>query len=269
MSANPAPARPLPGPPESEWDGVAAGWAEEAGAPLWRRHSDLVNARLLTRRLGPPVGHLLKTDLFDEFTAQGLYPLLSRHARRVTGIDVSPLVVKGAKARHPGLDAVTADVRRLPFPDAAFDAVVSNSTLDHFEGPADVAAALAQIRRVMAPGGRLLITLDNPLNPLLALRNRLPAAAGRRLRGVDYPVGWTCGPRRLRALLREAGFAVEGQGAVMHGPRVLLSPPGRGAGSRAGERALAAMAAAERLERLPTRYLTGHFVAAWATAEEE
>jgi SAM-dependent methyltransferase len=247
------------------WDKVATGWPANVPTPLWRRHSDGVNEQLLDRWLAEPVERILKTDLFDEFTAAGVYPALRRHAREVTGIDVSPRVVEGALARHAGLEAVAADVRHMPFADASFDAVFSNSTLDHFDDASEVAAALRQIRRVMVSGGRLVITLDNPWNPLLAVRNRLPQATTHRLRGVDYGVGWTCGPRRLRGLLEEAGFSVQREGAVMHGPRVLLGPADRLSPARAA-RVLSGFLAAERLERLPTRYLTGHFVAAAATA---
>lgn len=77
---------------------------------------------------------------------------------------------------HPDFESrqVVADLRSLPFDDATFDAVVCVSTLDHVgmdnseygstEPPSDdpdseVARALAELRRVMRPGGELLITV--------------------------------------------------------------------------------------------------------------
>jgi len=132
---------------------------------------------------------------------------------------------------------------------------VSNSTLDHFPALAEVETAVRELHRVLAPGGLLVLTLDNPWNPLVALRNALPFGPLARIGLVPYYVGATCGPRRLRRLLGEAGFLVEELGAVLHVPRVAaraLRPP------------LRLLVAAERLGRWPTRYLTGQFVAARA-----
>jgi ubiquinone/menaquinone biosynthesis C-methylase UbiE len=119
-----------------------------------------------------------------------------------------------ATARHPGLCGVAADVRRLPFADASFDVVVSNSTLDHFAA-ADIATSLAEPRRVLRPDGHLLLTLDNAANPLIGLRNALPFAVWRRLRIVPYYVGATLGPCELRRALAAAGFEIVEEGAVM------------------------------------------------------
>ena len=105
---------------------------------------------------------------------------------------------------------------------------------------------------MLAPGGLAVLTLDNPWNPLVALRNALPARP-RAL--VPYYVGVTLGPRALRAALTTAGFAVEELAAMLHAPRLAvraLRPP------------LQLLLAAERLERWPTCFLTGQFVAARA-----
>ena len=233
-------------------------------APLWRLHSDAVNKRLLERWLPGSVDSLLKTDLYDESVSGGLYPLLAGRAQRVVGIDVSAQVAALARERHRGIEATLADVRALPFEPGSFDGVVSNSTLDHLADESQVARALAEMARVLRVGGHLVITLDNPLNPLLAVRNRLPAATATRLRrGFPYEAGWTCGPRRLRALLGEAGLEVRAQTAILHAPRALVALRDRGSPG-ADRRALRLLRAAEALERLPTRYLSGHFIAAHA-----
>ncbi len=60
---------------------------------------------------------------------------------------------RGMLARVPeGIQAVYARAEALPFPDAAFDAAVLGEALHHF---ADPEAALSQLARVLAPGGRL------------------------------------------------------------------------------------------------------------------
>jgi SAM-dependent methyltransferase len=243
------------------WGGVVEAFPRANGHLGLRGYSDAVNVRLLEGWLPRHVeGRLLKTDLFDEAVGAGLAPALERRAGAVLAIDMSATVVQAALRRYPGLDGRRADVRRLPFEDGAFAAVLSNSTLDHFDSLAETGMALAELRRVLAPRGRLLVTLDNRANPLVALRNALPYGALSRLGLVPYPPGATAGPRGLRRLLCEAGFEVERLGAVMHVPRVLmraLAPLGE-------ERVLRPLVACEGLGRLPTRYLTGQFVAALA-----
>ena len=238
------------------------------GPPAWRLQSDAVNERLLSRWLRPGLGVLLKTDLYDEAVSPGLYPAL-RDFARVVGIDLSPEVVAAATRRHPGLDGSVADVRLLPFESGSFDAVFSNSTLDHLGDRYQVELAVAELARVMRPGARLVITLDNPLNPLVAIRNHLPRRMERwARRGFGYRPGWTCGPRRLRALLGAHGLEVRAQTAILHAPRALvaLANP-RTAAARA--RLARTLLAAERLEAGPTRYVTGHFVAALAVRAGE
>jgi SAM-dependent methyltransferase len=241
-----------------------------AGGTLWRAHSDAVNARLLERWLPAEAGlRILKTDLFDEAVAPGVYPLLAERAARVVGIDISPAVVAAAARRYPGLEALVADVRRLPFAEGTFDVVVSVSTLDHFETAADLEAGLAELRRVLVPGGTLVVTLDNGRNPVVALRNRLPLGILRRAGVVPYFVGATYGPQRLQRVLVESGFDVKEVTVVLHCPRALAvlgsSLLEGGAGETGRRRYLRFLRGFERLERAPTRSLTGYFAAARAT----
>lgn len=250
------------------WDEVVEGWKGKRRDALWRAHSDAVNAALLARWLPPRPLRLLKTDLFDEAVSDGLYPLLASRAASVTGIDVSPLTVRAARERYPDLDAMPADVRDLPFADGEFDVIVSNSTLDHLDSLAELRAGVAELHRVLAPGGDLLITLDNGANPIVALRNLLPFAVLRRLGIVPYYVGVTCGGRRFRGILSERGFEVREQTVIMHCPRVLAVAAARllerHAGLAAQRRHLRWLLRFERLARWPTRSLTGYFVAARA-----
>jgi SAM-dependent methyltransferase len=140
------------------------------------------------------------------------------------GMDLSPSVARAAHKRNPGLAAICADVCHLPFADGVFGAVVSNSTLDHFHTPDEVLVSLREIFRVLEPGGRLLLTMDNPVNPTIALRNALPIALLNRIGLVPYFVGATFGARKLRALLEQAGFQVLETGSLMHCLRVLAVP---------------------------------------------
>jgi SAM-dependent methyltransferase len=261
-----APSSPLRETPY--WDAVASEWAGQDRQRLWRVHADAVNVALLERWLPPgEIGRLLKTDAFDEAVGEGLASFLGQRAA-VTLMDVSAVILEAASRRYPDVEAVCADARALPFEDGCFDLVLSNSTLDHFPTFADVERGLAELYRVLRPGGTLILTLDNLANPLVALRNALPFGLVRRLHLVPVYVGASCGPRRMRGMLDAAGFRIEETTAVMHAPRVIAVPLcglfDRRFGQRGGERLLSALAAWEQLERLPTRFVTGHFVAARA-----
>jgi SAM-dependent methyltransferase len=225
----------------------------------------MVNRMLLERWLPAGLESVLKTDLFDECVSEGLYPELALHAGRVAGIDVEPAVVAGAGRRHRGLVGKVADIRALPFAEESFDAVVSNSTLDHLEAVEEVETALGEIHRVLSPGGRLVLTVDNPYNPLVAVRNALPPAIARAVRPTLYRSAWTCGPRALDSLLRRSGFDVLETTAILHFPRVVVAAAGTRPPDPAQRRlVLAILRRAEALGRLPTRFMTAHFIAALA-----
>ena len=248
------------------WNKIAGLWTEKPPQTLWRLHSDKVNIGLLMRWMSEDrVEHLLKTDLFDEALTDGLYPLLTSRAKNVVGIDLSMTVVSAARSRYAGLRMTAADVRSLPFADGVFDTIVSNSTLDHFRSSDEIVQSLGECHRVLRSGGRLLITLDNLVNPVIALRNALPFRLLTRLGLVPYYVGATFGPRRLRRTLQELGFEVLEVGTVMHCPRVfavaIASILKRYGTARTQERFLHTLLGFERLSKLPTRFLTAHFVA--------
>jgi len=239
------------------------------GAPLWRQYSDAVNRRLLERWLpSERVERIVKTDLFDEACGEGLFPLLRSHADLVFGVDVAHSTARAAAVCDPRLRVAVSDVRQMPFPNNSIDVVVSNSTLDHFTDISSLHLALGEVHRVLRPGGRLLITLDNPWHPILALRYRVPVAWLLRAGLVPYESGRTLGPGALREALFAAGFEVTDASAVMHFPRVLVAQLGRIFATRRRadlERMLLTFLMAwEPLHRLPSRYLTGHFVAALA-----
>jgi len=260
------------------WDGVGKAWKNTRPDRLWREYTDRLQIALLDRWLESPSPHpggvqptALKTDLFDEVAGRGLVSHLSTKGYCTTGIDISPVVVAEALRRNPKLHAQVADVRTLSFADASFDLIYSGSTLDHFATVADIAQAMQELVRVLRPAGRLLLTLDNPLNPLVWLRNGPLLNLLCRWGIVPYAVGATLGPKRLANLVRESGLEVLHTAAILHCPRVLaVWRAGRleGQTAAAQERFLASLARWECFEQWPTRFVTGHFTAILAVKRE-
>ena len=220
-----------------EWEAMAGVWLGGTPSTLWRAHSDAVNGRLVAAWLDGRLGAVLKTDLFDEAVSPGLVAALAPRASSVTGVDVSPQIVAAARQRFPELTAVEADVRTLPFADASFDTVISNSTLDHFDHADEIERSLAELARVLAPGGRLLVTLDNPRNPIVAV--------GKALRGHGLNRAWAGvggGAARM-------GLAPYYVGATLSGPALAATLEADGARGRAHRRRRPCSAPARRARR--------------------
>ena len=86
----------------------------------------------------------------------------------VLGVDLSPEMVKEAKTlagTRENLAFEVADVEHLPFPDGRFTAVLCSNAFHHYPDPE---GAVAEMARVLAPGGRL--ALGDATSDLLAAR---------------------------------------------------------------------------------------------------
>ncbi len=81
---------------------------------------------------------------------------LARLAHTARGVDLSEGML--AHARTRGLDVTQADATHLPFPDASFDIAVSFKVMAHVE---DVRTALAEMARVVRPGGYVAVEFYN------------------------------------------------------------------------------------------------------------
>ncbi|MFE8948817.1 class I SAM-dependent methyltransferase [Streptomyces sp. NPDC007856] len=105
-----------------------------------------------------------------------------RPALRVTGVDLTPAMVRMAGGRLPGA-VVRADSRRLPFRTGTFQAVTSIWLLHLLQDAADVRAIVAECARVLRPGGVFVTTVDkaaahdvgSDIDAVLAARPRRPA----------------------------------------------------------------------------------------------
>jgi SAM-dependent methyltransferase len=76
----------------------------------------------------------------------------------IAGVDLSPGVVKVARGRQPDLEFEVADMCDLPAADAQLAGIVAFYSVIHLPRPR-VPRALAEFRRVLAPGGALLIAM--------------------------------------------------------------------------------------------------------------
>ncbi len=112
---------------------------------------------------------------------------------RPAGVEISTVMVEQGQARWgDGVDLHVADVAAMPFENASVDGLLSVNTIYFWPDPA---AALREIRRVLRPGGRLVLGVRRRAFLLLS-----PVTwFGFRLYSV----------RQLEQLLREAGFAAE------------------------------------------------------------
>ncbi len=261
-------ARDLMGTPApADWEAIGRQLETFPARSLWRTYCDALNRRWLEKQLrGEKFDAAVKTDAFDEAVGDGVYPVLQKVAGRLYAMDVSASTCRLAAGRCSGLLPVACDVRKLPFDEDLFDLVVSLSTLDHFTSISEMEAALRCLHRVLRPGGRLLITLDNLSNPLVWLRNSLPPRILQKVGLVPFPVGATLHPGQLRALLEKVGFEVQDLTTLMHVPRApvvaLAALLDRLDESFFRSLCCRAWLSLELLSQLPTSRWTGNYVAA-------
>lgn len=131
-------------------------------------------------------------------------------AGRVVGLDLSDSMLALSRQRHAGLATnrrlsfLKADAARLPFADGTFDVAVSTQVYEYVP---DVPAALAEVYRVLRPGGRVLI-LDTDWDSIVW-------AGGDQARMQRMLEAWVDRfadphlPRSLSWQLQRAGFHLE------------------------------------------------------------
>lgn len=176
-----------------EYDRLARDYDER-----WRRYLDA--SIDMTLPLLPPLGSARVLEV-----ACGTGLVLERlaacdGAARLTGVDISRGMLEAAAARLGDRARLArADAHALPFESASFDTVVCVSSVHYFARPA---AALGEMRRVLAPGGRLVVTdwcrdyfWCRVLDRLLPLLGRAHAR--------------TLGSDELAGLLESAGLRID------------------------------------------------------------
>ncbi|MHB8875158.1 MAG: class I SAM-dependent methyltransferase [Myxococcaceae bacterium] len=136
-------------------------------------------------------GHALGRVLDCGCGEGALLPSLSAAAREVSAVDLD---VRAADRlvqtlRLPNVSVLRANIDRLPFPDASFDAVFSADVLEHLPV---LEPGLAELRRVLKPGGSLFVS---------APTENLVYVVGRAVFGFQKPPDHYRSARDIERLL--------------------------------------------------------------------
>lgn len=202
------------------WEDEAQDWirfAREADVYAWKFNLpaflDLV----------PPSGALT----IDAGCGEGrVARLLLERGHQVVGVDSSPTLVDAARAGEPPVDARLCDAADMPFDDCVADLVVSFMTLQSVD---DLHAVVAEIGRVLAPGGQLCAAVVHPLNSLehagdYFTEHRYAWDGGRH--GIDMTFHDVHRPLGAYAQgLADAGLAIERLSEPVPGPELIAVHP--------------------------------------------
>ena len=131
-------------------------------------------------------------------------------AGRVAGLDVNPSMLAVARALPPvpgaPVEWLEADVVAMPLPTGSYDVVLCQQGLQQFP---DRPAALREMRRVLAPGGRLALTVWSALGGspgMAALVDALERHVGTEAANNRRAPFALADPGQVHALLTAAGF---------------------------------------------------------------
>jgi SAM-dependent methyltransferase len=196
------------------WADVGETFPDLGGAASTRYYADN-EQRLFTEHFPPLAGlKILKTDLWDEAKNTRILAWAALRGALAYGVDISEPTLTEARAafRVEPLRCAVSDVRELPFADHSFDAIYSMGTIEHFD---ETERAVAEIARVLKPGGRAIIGVPNRHDPFL----RPLLAAGLQAVGW-YAYGYekSYSRRALRQMLERAGLVVVAETAILFIP---------------------------------------------------
>lgn len=139
----------------------------------------------------------------DGINLVGLRQIAADHQRqlRVTGVDYNPLRLQRARTNDPASTVQRASLLNLPFVNAAFDVVLCSHVIEHVP---DLAPALAELCRVLRPGGLAIVGVPNEGCATARLRNHwIQPSIGRDTDHVHFFTD-----RTMTVALTAAGFSI-------------------------------------------------------------
>jgi SAM-dependent methyltransferase len=163
---------------DNGWQDSSKAWIADMGehGDFGRRY--VLDPVMLPRALARRPQHAL-----DVGCGEGRFCRLLRQQQvKVTGLDPTPGLLNVAKQRDPRGAYLQASAEAVPFPDSTFDLVIAYLTLIDIP---DFRSAIAEMARVLTPGGTLLIANLNSFNTAGCEAGWIKNADGRRL---HYPV---------------------------------------------------------------------------------
>lgn len=186
---------------------------ERERLPYFQAQIELVLAMLVGER-----GRILDIGC----AAGGEIPMLQSRGFSVVGIDLSPVMLAFARRRFADTCEVLlcrADIERLPFASQSMDHVVCLGVLEYLS---DYSLALAEINRVLRPGGLAILALpsrislynisdqlvDHSLRPIVRAAKRIVGQKTKIQAGEPLRRN-LCVPWKFRAVLRQHGFNPE------------------------------------------------------------
>lgn len=154
--------------------------------------------------------------------ARDVVPILHAGAR-VVGVDISPEMIRQGKrdlaeAGFPDVELHIGDATQLDFPTGTFDAVLCSEVIEHIP---DASAAIREIRRVLRPGGRLVLSTPNRASWYGFDRYVVWTRVLRRKWNHPFD-NWRTAPE-LSRLLSDQGFAIGPARTVCYVPGFLLT----------------------------------------------
>jgi len=185
-----------------------SGWSDPGILDAYIRHfvpiTDEIGGKIIADHVRS--GH----HVLDLCCGQGtLTAALSRAGAEVVGLDFSPEMVAKARATAPDVEVVAGDATALPFDDDSFDNVVCNFGMMHI---ADQPKALAEIRRVLKPGGSFVMATwaAPPASPAFAaMFGPLKALADFSAAPNQPDLFAFADPDQATALFKAAGLALQ------------------------------------------------------------
>jgi len=175
----------------NDYDGFAEAYSAETEA-------NLINGYYARPAMLALAGDVAGRRILDAGCGSGpLFAALRDRGAIVTGFDKSAGMLELARRRlGDDADVQVAELGSpLPFPDGTFDDVIASLVLHYLE---DWGPALTELRRVLKPGGRLIVSVDHPF--AITLMHREAGREADYFATTNLTAEWTAGGQS--ALLR-------------------------------------------------------------------